>query len=248
MARITVEDCIEKINNRFDLVVFAAQRGREISAGDQITIERDNDKNTVVSLREIAESTVDVKELKENLILSMQKQIVEEENENEDETEEVISDSGENIINDRFRVEHFDPESFDVICVFQVFDHLLDLNHFVSSIKSLLKPGGIILAVNHNIQSWMTKILGEKSPHYVTAHMYLFDLNTMGLLYNKHGMEVVKSKGICSLYAIDHIIKMLPFPKLVKTNLIKLFNLVGLSGLSIRLPGGNMVSVARKVS
>ena len=100
MARITVEDCIEKINNRFDLVVFAVQRGREISAGDQITIERDNDKNTVVSLREIAESTVDVKELKENLILSMQKQIVEEENENEDETEEVISDSGENIIND----------------------------------------------------------------------------------------------------------------------------------------------------
>ena len=100
MARITVEDCIEKINNRFDLVVFAVQRGREISAGDQITIERDNDKNTVVSLREIAESTVDVKELKENLILSMQKQIVEEENENEDETEEVISDSAENIIND----------------------------------------------------------------------------------------------------------------------------------------------------
>mgnify|MGYP001496894324 FL=1 len=100
MARITVEDCIEKINNRFDLVVFAVQRGREISAGDQITIERDNDKNTVVSLREIAESTVDVKELKENLILSMQKQIVEEESENEDETDEVISDSGENIIND----------------------------------------------------------------------------------------------------------------------------------------------------
>ena len=100
MARITVEDCIEKINNRFDLVVFAVQRGREISAGDQITVERDNDKNTVVSLREIAESTVDVTELKENLILSMQKQIVEEENENEDETEEVISDSGENIIND----------------------------------------------------------------------------------------------------------------------------------------------------
>ena len=100
MARITVEDCIEKINNRFDLVVFAVQRGREISAGDQITVERDNDKNTVVSLREIAQSTVDIKELKENLILSMQKQIVEEENENEDETEEVISDSAENIIND----------------------------------------------------------------------------------------------------------------------------------------------------
>jgi len=100
MARITVEDCIEKINNRFDLVVFAVQRGREISAGDQITVDRDNDKNTVVSLREIAESTVDVKELKESLILSMQKQIVEEENEEEDEAEEVISNPDENIVND----------------------------------------------------------------------------------------------------------------------------------------------------
>ena len=96
MARITVEDCIEKISNRFDLVVFAVERGRELSAGDEPTIDRDNDKNTVVSLREIAESTVDIEELRENLIISMQKQIQEEENEDK----EITSEIEENIVND----------------------------------------------------------------------------------------------------------------------------------------------------
>ena len=96
MARITVEDCIEKISNRFDLVVFAVQRGRELSGGDELTIDRDNDKNTVVSLREIAESTVDIEELRENLIISMQKQIQEEENEDK----EITSETEDNIIND----------------------------------------------------------------------------------------------------------------------------------------------------
>ena len=96
MARITVEDCIEKISNRFDLVVFAVQRGRALSAGDELTVDRDNDKNTVVSLREIAESTVDIVELRENLIISMQKQIQEEENEDK----EITSETEDNIIND----------------------------------------------------------------------------------------------------------------------------------------------------
>ena len=96
MARITVEDCIEKISNRFDLVVFAVQRGRELSAGDEPTIDRDNDKNTVVSLREIAESTVDIEKLRDNLIISMQKQIQEEETEDK----EITSETEDNIIND----------------------------------------------------------------------------------------------------------------------------------------------------
>ena len=96
MARITVEDCIRKVSNRFDLVVFAVQRGRELSAGDELTIDRDNDKNTVVSLREIAESTVDIEELRENLIISMQKQIQEEETEDK----EITSETEDNIIND----------------------------------------------------------------------------------------------------------------------------------------------------
>jgi DNA-directed RNA polymerase subunit omega len=75
MARVTVEDCIEKVSNRFDLVMLAAQRAREVSAGAPITVERDNDKNPVIALREIADETVDFENLQEALIVSQQKHV-----------------------------------------------------------------------------------------------------------------------------------------------------------------------------
>ena len=86
MARVTVQDCIIKVPNRFDLVVAAAQRSREISNGMPIVIERDNDKNPVVSLREIAEDAIDPSTLQERFIRSMQKNIVKEEPTSDDET------------------------------------------------------------------------------------------------------------------------------------------------------------------
>lgn len=73
MARVTVEDCIDKVDNRFELVLLAAHRARMISSGAQITIDRDNDKNPVVALREIADETVIPEDLKEDLIHSLQK-------------------------------------------------------------------------------------------------------------------------------------------------------------------------------
>ena len=75
MARVTVEDCIDKVENRFDLVLLASHRARMISSGAQITVERDNDKNPVVALREIAESTASPGDLKEDLIHSLQKYV-----------------------------------------------------------------------------------------------------------------------------------------------------------------------------
>lgn len=73
MARVTVEDCILKVPNRFELVMVAAQRARRIGTGALLTVDRDNDKNTVVSLREIAEDTVQVEDMKEDLIRSHQR-------------------------------------------------------------------------------------------------------------------------------------------------------------------------------
>lgn len=75
MARVTVEDCVDKVTNRFDLVLLAAHRARAISAGEGLTIDRDNDKNPVVALREIAEETIAPDDLREDLIQSMQKQV-----------------------------------------------------------------------------------------------------------------------------------------------------------------------------
>lgn len=73
MARVTVEDCVDKISNRFDLVLVAAQRAREISGGAELTIDRDRDKNPVVALREIAEETIRPDEVKAALIGNHQK-------------------------------------------------------------------------------------------------------------------------------------------------------------------------------
>jgi DNA-directed RNA polymerase subunit omega len=72
MARVTVEDCVDKVANRFELVLLASHRGRTISAGSPITVERDNDKNPVVALREIAEETISAEDVKEDLIHSLQ--------------------------------------------------------------------------------------------------------------------------------------------------------------------------------
>lgn len=75
MARVTVEDCVDKVPNRFELVMLAAHRAREIAAGSAATVERDNDKNPVVSLREIADETQSAADLRERLIESNQTQI-----------------------------------------------------------------------------------------------------------------------------------------------------------------------------
>ena len=88
MARVTVEDCIEKIPNRFDLVLAAAQRARDVSSGNPLTIDRDNDKNPVVALREIADETIDPDFLRDEIIKSLQK-LSNPEVSNEDEEDEL---------------------------------------------------------------------------------------------------------------------------------------------------------------
>jgi DNA-directed RNA polymerase subunit omega len=78
MARVTVEDCVDKVPNRFELVLLASQRARQVSGGAELTIDRDRDKNPVVALREIAEETVKPNDLEESLINSLQRVQVDE--------------------------------------------------------------------------------------------------------------------------------------------------------------------------
>lgn len=96
MARVTVEDCVDKVQNRFDLVLIAAQRSRQISAGAELEVERDNDKNAVVALREIAEEKITPDALLETLIHSLQEHV------EVDEPEEVDM----SILNAGMDIEH----------------------------------------------------------------------------------------------------------------------------------------------
>ncbi|MDP9415417.1 MAG: DNA-directed RNA polymerase subunit omega [Pseudomonadota bacterium] len=81
MARVTVEDCVDKIPNRFDLVLLAAQRARQISGGAELSIDRDRDKNPVVALREIAEQTVRPEQLRESLVSNLQRVQIDDDDE-----------------------------------------------------------------------------------------------------------------------------------------------------------------------
>lgn len=112
MARITVEDCVLKVPNRFELVLLAAQRAREISSGAPLTVERDNDKNPVVSLREIADATVQVEDLSQHLVQNLQKHV--EKDEPEEDNPELLT-AGEELIGLETRRSLIDEEIADEV-------------------------------------------------------------------------------------------------------------------------------------
>tara|TARA_B100001769_G_scaffold263345_1_gene246542 strand:- start:1343 stop:1843 length:501 start_codon:yes stop_codon:yes gene_type:complete len=95
MARITVEDCLEKVDNQYDLVLLAKERTAQLNAGSQMLVEEDNDKRTIISLREIADGKVDVKELEKNAITRLRKEP--DETVELEETEEEVNDEFENL-------------------------------------------------------------------------------------------------------------------------------------------------------
>ncbi|MDJ0614151.1 MAG: DNA-directed RNA polymerase subunit omega [Rhizobiaceae bacterium] len=95
MARVTVEDCVDKVPNRFELVLLAGHRARQISSGAEITVTRDNDKNPVVALREIADETLSPGDLEEDLIHSLQKQVEVDEPESEMDHIDALPDVSE---------------------------------------------------------------------------------------------------------------------------------------------------------
>jgi len=116
MARVTVEDCIEKIPNRYELLMVAAQRAKDIAAGSMLTLPRDNDKNTVVALREIADATVSVDELQRSLVMGLQKYVEVEEPE-EEEMEIMAAEKELADLDEQFSGVLLDSEISDVMQV-----------------------------------------------------------------------------------------------------------------------------------
>ena len=112
MARVTVEDCIEVIHNRFELVLLAARRARELSAGASMTVDKDNDKNPVVALREIAEETISLDSLRESIIRSMQRATFRDGSDSELESEFLDAISGSLGIDD---LEDDDEEDMEIL-------------------------------------------------------------------------------------------------------------------------------------
>ena len=136
MARVKVEDCVEKIPNRYELLMVAAQRAKDISAGAPITVSKDNDKNPVIALREIAEGTVNIEELQKSLVLGLQKYVEVEEPE-EEELEILAAEKELADLDEQFSAVALDAADVDDAMQIHDSDNDLDLDDDADSDLSL---------------------------------------------------------------------------------------------------------------
>lgn len=150
-----------------------------------------------------------------------------------------------NLIMDIFKKGQFSKNFFNIVCFFQVIDHIIDPNEFLKNCYTILKPGGLILAIMHDAKSATAKILGEKSPIFDIQHIYLFDKKTIRAIFEQNGFEVIKVADSYSRYSIDYWLKMAPLPPSIKTLALKFKN-YSFMKKKVQLNIGNMVIIARK--
>lgn len=150
------------------------------------------------------------------------------------------------IVNSEFKEGLFPYEYFDVICFFQVFDHIVDPNKFLQTVHKYLKKGGIVFAIHHNVRALMPAILRSMSSTYDVGHIYLYDKHTMRKVLEKNGFSVYCVKNIANSYQLDHIARMLPLPFFIKRLLRTALHWLKLANCSFKMNVENMVCIARK--
>jgi SAM-dependent methyltransferase len=147
---------------------------------------------------------------------------------------------GARIVNDVLRTGLFPPESFDIVCSFQVFDHVLDPNDFLQLIRHYLKPGGKFVQIHHNITSFLPTTLGRRASTYDVEHIHLWSPDTMRKILSKNGFTTVRIDPVSSSYQLDHVIRQLPLPDLIKSTSRRALEIIGLSNLTLRVAVENM--------
>lgn len=136
-------------------------------------------------------------------------------------------------------------KKFDLISCFQTLDHLPDPVGFVNECKKILRPGGVILCINHNIGSWTAAILGERCPMIDIEHTFLHTPHTMKELFQRAGFIGIATFSVRNDYPIYFWLRLLPLPKKVKLALIRLCNFIGIGNLIVPLFPGNLGLIAR---
>ena len=151
------------------------------------------------------------------------------------------------IISDFFRPGLFEDNSFDVICFFHVLDHLIDPNSFLNACNKILKPNGLILAIQHDVDAWSAKLLGKRSPIFDVIHIHLFNQETLRRIFEKNGFATQETGGIRNIFSIRHCIKLSPLSGQTKKFVLRLLEATGIANLNLRLKAGNLRIVARKL-
>jgi SAM-dependent methyltransferase len=150
------------------------------------------------------------------------------------------------IVCDMMRPGIFKPEQFDVICLFQVLDHLFDPGSLLDECFNILKPGGLILCVNHNIESWTAKLLKQLSPIIDIEHTFLYSSGALNHIFESHGFISRQVAPVYNIYTASYLTHLLPLPVSIKTLLLNFLTSSPLGKIPLSVPLGNIYIVAQK--
>ena len=150
-----------------------------------------------------------------------------------------------NIRNDLFRDGLFPPGYFDVVCAFQVFDHMTRPNDVLDACRRVLRPGGIALFINHDAGAWTNRLLGERSPIIDVEHIYLYNRNTMRRIFSQHGFDVLNVFPVKNRYPLSYWCQMAPLPAWLKGRLARYLLRSPVGRWTFSWKAGNLGLVAR---
>lgn len=151
------------------------------------------------------------------------------------------------IVEDVLHFGVFRQRTADVVCMFQVFDHLPDPVAALDEVHRMLKLGGLALILNHDIDAPSAKLLGEKSPIVDVEHYYLYSRATLGWLAKDHGFEVLKSGSVWNDYSLAYVSRLLPLPAGMKRGVQRFLEWARLAKVNVRVPLGNLYVVLKRV-
>ena len=140
----------------------------------------------------------------------------------------------------------FPEASFDAICLFQVLDHLFDPAGAIETCFQLLKPGGFILALNHNVRALSARILKERSPIVDIEHTYLYSPASIRRLFSRFGFEVKETGSVRNLYSLGYVARLVPLPGPLKKALLATLGGTGVGRLRVKVPLGNLYAIGQK--
>ena len=142
----------------------------------------------------------------------------------------------------------FSPDSFSAVCLFQVLDHIIQPKPLLSEIHRLLKPGGMVLCIVHNVTAFSARILRQRSPIVDIEHTYFYSPPTLCRLFLLCGFTVEKSGSVANRYSLSYLARLLPSKSTLKQRLVMLSDNRAMRAIDVTLPLGNMYLIARKLS